>query len=109
EHVAELVIARNGLDRPDPDARAAQIDQQEADAGLPRLRLRVGADQRKHPVRMMSPGGPDLLPPHDEMIAFERSAGGKTGEVGARARLGVALCPDHGARNDGWQMLHLLR
>src|SRR5262245_65862038 len=58
---------------------------------------------------MMSPGGPDLLPPHDEMIAFERCAGGKTGEVGARARLGVALCPDHGARNDGRQMLRLLR
>ena len=39
EHLAEFVVAGDGLDRPDPDAGAAQVDQEKADAGLPRLRL----------------------------------------------------------------------
>jgi len=43
EHLAEFIIARDRLDRPDLDAWAVQIKQQEADAGLPRLRLRIGA------------------------------------------------------------------
>src|SRR6516165_7285452 len=34
--------------------------------------------------------------------------GRQAGEVGARAGLGIALRPDHGARNDGRQMLRLL-
>jgi hypothetical protein len=47
EHLAELVIAGNRLDRSDPDPRAMQIDQQEADAGLARLGLRIGAYSRR--------------------------------------------------------------
>jgi hypothetical protein len=108
EHLAEFIIARDRLDRPDPDAWAVQIKQQEADAGLPRLRLRIGAYEREHPVRMMRPGGPDLLPSHHEMIALQRCAGRKAGKVGACARLGIALRPDHSTRNDGRQMLRLL-
>src|SRR5712692_9694946 len=104
EDLAELFVAHDRLDRSDPDPWAVQIDQQETDAGLPRLGLRVGAYQRVHPIRMMRPGGPDLLPLHHEMIARERCAGRKTGKVGARSRLGVALCPDQRARKDGWQM-----
>ena len=77
EYLAELVIARDRLDRPDPDAWAVQIDQQEADAGVPRLGLRIGAHQRVHPVRMMRPGGPDLVPPHHEMIARPALRGSK--------------------------------
>ena len=46
EYLAEFVVAGDRLDRPDPDAGAVQIDQEEADAGMARLRLRVGADQR---------------------------------------------------------------
>src|SRR6187399_2344208 len=57
---------------------------------------------------MMRPGGPDLLPPHHEMIALQHCAGRKAGKVGACARLGIALRPDHSTRNDGRQMLRLL-
>src|SRR5262249_59407681 len=93
---------------PDPDPRAAQIDQQEADAGLPRLGLRISADQREYPVRMMRPCRPDLLPAHHEMIARKRCAGRETGKIGARTRLGIALSPDHAARDDRRQMPRLL-
>ena len=77
KHLGELVVARDRLDRPDLDSRAVQIDQQEADAGVPRLRLRIGAHQREHPVRMMRPGGPDLVALDHEMVAFQRRAGRK--------------------------------
>src|SRR3989442_851702 len=87
EYLTELIIARDRLDWSDPDAWAVQINQQETDAGLPRLSLRIGAYQRKHPVRMMCPRGPDLMPSDHEMIALQRGAGRKAGKVGARASL----------------------
>src|SRR6516225_1291039 len=108
EHLAELLIARDGPDRPDPDARTVQIDQQEADPGLPRLRLRIGAHQREHPVGMMRPGRPDLVPAHHEPIALQSCPGREAGKIGARPRLGVALGPDRGAGKDRRQMLRLL-
>src|SRR6202022_4100484 len=58
--------------------------------------------------RVMRPGGPDLMSSHHEMIALQGCAGRKAGKVRARARLGIALCPDHCARNEGRQMLRLL-
>src|SRR6516165_8147409 len=108
KYLAEFLIAHDRLDRSDPDAGAVQINQQETDAGVSRLSLRIGADEREHPVRVMCPGRPNLMPPHHEMIARERCPGRQAGEVGARAGLGIALRPDHGARNDGRQMLRLL-
>ena len=109
EHLAELVVARDGADRPDADARALEVEQQEADAGMARLRLRVGAHQREHPLRMMPPGGPDLLPVHHEVVALQRRAGRETREIGAGARLRIALRPDHRAVEDRRQVPGLLR
>src|SRR5262252_7997250 len=106
--LAELFVAYDRLDRPDPDARAVQINQQETDAGVARLGLRIRAYQREHPIRVMCPGRPNLVAAHHEIIALERCPGRKAGEIGARAGFGIALRPDHGARNDGWQMLGLL-
>src|SRR5262245_8198906 len=72
KYLAELLIAHDRLDRSDPDAWAVQINQQETDAGVPRLGLRIGAHEREHPIRMMCPGRPNLMPAHHEMIAFKR-------------------------------------
>ena len=108
EHLGEFIVAGDGLDRPDPDARTVQVDQQETDAGVPRLGLRIRADQREHPVRVMAPGGPDFLPLHHEMVALQRGARRKAGKVGAGAGFGIALSPDHRAGDDWRQMLCLL-
>src|SRR6516162_9368341 len=70
---------------------------------------RVGAHQREHPIRIVCPGSPDLLPVHHEMIALERRAGRKAREIGAGAGLRIALRPDHRPRNDRRQVLRLLR
>src|SRR5215468_9808717 len=108
KNLAELLISHDRLDRPDPDAWAVQINQQKTDAGVARLGLRIGAHQREHPVRMMCPGRPDLLPAHHEVVALKHCPGRKAREVGARTGLGIALRPYHGARDDGRQMLGLL-
>ena len=109
EYLAELFIADYGLDWSDPDAWAVQIDQQKADAGLPRLSIGIGAQERVHPIRMMRPCRPDLMSAHREMIACKGRARGKAGKIGAGAGLGITLRPDHSPRDDGRQMLRLLR
>src|SRR5262245_18901021 len=73
--LAELLIAHDRLDRPDPDTWAVQINQKETDAGMPRLSLRIGAHEREHPIRVMRPGRPNLMPAHHEMVALKRCPG----------------------------------
>ena len=86
EYLAEFVVAGDGLDRPHAHARAVQVDQKETDAGLPWLRLRIGAHQREHPVRMVRPGLPDLLPAHGRSErSLSVATGGEAGEVGGPA------------------------
>ena len=108
ELLGELGIAADGLDRPHGDAGRLQIDQQHGDAGVARLCLRIGADQREHPVGEVAVGGPDLVAVDDEAVAVEHRAGRKAGEVGAGAGLGIALAPRHVAGEDARQVLRLL-
>ena len=92
EDVVDLVLAAQGDDRAHGDARRLHVDQQKADAGL-RLGLGVGAHQEEAPVGELRERGPGLLAVDDIVVALAHGAGAQVGEVGAGARLGVALAP----------------
>src|SRR5262249_13158768 len=81
KYLAELLIAHDRLDRSDPDAWAVQINQQETDAGVARLGLRIRAHQREHPVRVMCPRRPNLVPAYHEMIPLNRCPGPKAAQL----------------------------
>ena len=68
------------------------VDQDEADAVLLALGL-AGAHQREHAVGVMRMRGPDLGAVDDVVVAVAHRARLQRGEVGARARLGIALAP----------------
>ena len=57
-------------------------------------RLGVGAHQQKAPIGEMRARGPHLLAVDDEMVAVVDRAGAQAGQIGAGARLGIALAPD---------------
>src|SRR5213079_3181506 len=62
------------------------------------VRLEVGAGEEECRVRRVCERGPHPLPVHHEDVAVTAGPGLKAGQVGARARLGVALAPaDHTA------------
>src|SRR6185437_5470310 len=92
EYLVDLVVAADGQDRPRGDARRFHVDQDEADAVLLALAF-VGADQREHAVGVVRMRGPDLGAVDDVIVAVAHRAGLQRGEVGARARLGIALAP----------------
>ena len=68
----------------------------------------VGADEAEHLVGAVAAGGPDFLAVDDVVVAVADGAGLERGEVGAAARLGVALAPDVLAGGDLGQVLGLL-
>ncbi len=109
ENLGKFVVTGDCGDRSYSDAGTAKIKQQKADAGVARLRLRICSHECEHPLGMMAPRRPDFLPLHDEMIAVERRARRKTGEVRAGTWLGITLSPDHRTVENRRQMTRLLR
>ena len=91
-------VAADQLDRPGLDARRGHVDQHEADAFV--LLGRVGAHQAEAPVGLVGVGGPDLLAVDQPVVALVLAAGGEAGEVGAGARLRIALAPADLALDD---------
>src|SRR5262249_9663067 len=72
--------------------RRLHFDQQIADAVVLRL-LRIGPDEREHPVGVARARGPDLLSIDDPEVALEHGSGAERREIAAGARLTVALTP----------------
>ena len=108
EELADLVLAGQIQNRTHRDARRVEIDDQTAQPAMFR-RAGIGAHQGKHPLRVMSPGLPDLVAVDDEVIAVETRGCFHRREVGSRIGFGIALRPFHlGAQNSG-QMVRLLR
>ena len=73
------------------------------------LGLGRGADQAEDPVGLVGIAGPHLLAVDEVMVALVFGLGLQAGEVGARARLRIALAPaDFAARDLGQEVLLLL-
>ena len=108
EGLAEGRIAGDEQDRPGRDAGARHVEQEEADP-LMLGRGGIGADQAEDPVGLVGIAGPDLLAVDQPMIALVLAFGLQAGEVGAGARLGIALAPAYLAAGDLGQIMLLLR
>ena len=106
--VVDLVRTVDGDDRAHGDARRLHVDQQERDAGL-RLCRSVGADQAENPVGMLGQRRPGLVAVDDVVVAVAHRLGADRCEVGARARLRIALAPPVLAGENPRQELLLLR
>jgi hypothetical protein len=112
-HVVEpdlvhLVLTVEHDDRPHGHARGLHVDQQEGDALL-RAALAGGAHQAEDPVGVLRQRGPGLLAVDHIDLAAAFGAGFQRGQVGAGARLGIALAPPVLARADARQEVRLLR
>src|SRR6185312_6129656 len=107
EHLAELVIARESDDTARRHAGRLGIDEHQRDR-IPRLWIAAGAHEQIEPIGIMRAGGPDLVAVDDELVALDHGFGAETAQIGARARLGIALRPDHFAGARLMQMLRLL-
>ena len=83
------------------------VDHDERDTAM-LGRIGIGADQRKHRVGSVRGRGPDLLSVDDEIVAVAHGARGQRGEIGAGARLAVALRPGDFTVEDRRQVLFLL-
>ncbi|GCC49733.1 hypothetical protein chiPu_0033885, partial [Chiloscyllium punctatum] len=92
ENVVDLVRAVDGDDRTHGDARRFHVDQQERDAGL-RLGGGIGPDQAEDPVGVLRQRGPGLVAVDDVVVAIAHRFGANGGEIGAGARLRIALAP----------------
>ena len=101
------MLAAEGDDRTDGHARRLHVDQEEADAFLD-FPGGVGADEEEAPVGVLGHGGPGLLAVDDIEVAVPLGLGLEVREVGACARLGIALAPPDVARQRGGQELLLL-
>ena len=93
EDLVEVAMAVHQDQRPHRDTGAFHVNQQVADT-LVLGRFRIGAREHEDTVGVLCARGPHLLPVDDEVVAVVGRAGLKSGKVGARARLGVALAPD---------------
>ena len=105
--LAEGRVAADQLDRPRLHARLVHIEQNEADALVLR-RVGISTDEAEDPVGLVGVAGPDLLTVDDIVIAPIHRLRLQAGEVGARARLRIALAPANLAADDRRQMLLLL-
>ena len=83
--------APRGLhERPDLDARAVHVDEDERDA-LVLGHVGVGAHEEHAPVAELRGRVPDLLAGDDELVAVADGLAGEAGEVGAGAGLAEEL------------------
>ena len=92
EHLVELALARDHLDRTHLDARLIHRHEQERDALVLR-RVGVGAGEGEDVVGEVTGRGPDLLAVQHPLVAVEFGPEADVAEVGAGVGLGVALAP----------------
>ena len=107
EHLVELGLAGDHLDRPHLHARLAHVDQQERDAAV-LGRGRVGAGQHEDVGGEMTGRRPDLLAVDHPLVAVEHGPTAEVAEVAAGGRLAVALAPQVLARQHAGQVVTLL-
>ena len=106
EGLAEGRIAADQQDRPGRDAGRFHVEQQEADPAL--LGLGRRPHQAEDPVGLVGIAGPHLLAVDQPVIALVLGLGLEPGEVGAGARLRIALAPADLAARDLRQIVSLL-
>src|SRR5438876_9099765 len=93
EHLGELRLAVHLPERPDRDAGAAHVDEQQREPRVLRG-IRLGAAEEEAPVGDVGMARPDLLAVHDEGPAAPPGPRAERCEVGAGAGLGEALAPE---------------
>ena len=103
----DLALAIKQPDGAHGDARRLHVDQQERNAGL-RLAFGIGAHQAKNPFTILPQRGPGFLAIDDEFVAGALGPAFDRCQVGARARLAIALAPPDLAAGDAWQKALLL-
>src|SRR6266404_4387046 len=108
EHLVEVAVAVQQHEGAHRDAGGRHVHQQVADAAM-LGRARVGAHEQVDPVRELRARRPHLLAVHHEVVPPLLRPRAEAREVGARARLGVALAPDVVAAQDARQVALLLR
>src|SRR5262249_13949 len=106
EDLGERRIAGEDLDRTDLDSRRLHVDQKEADSVL--LAGGIRADEAEAPVGVETPGCPDLLAIHEEVVALVFRLGLQRRKVRTCARLGISLAPTHLALRDAGNVDALL-
>ena len=110
EHLVEVLVAADLLERPHGDAGAVHVDEQEGDALVLR-RVGIGAHQQHAPVGVAREAGPHLLAVDDEVVAVEHGARLQRRQIGAGVGLGESLTPDLVGRRGSlcrWRLLLLL-
>src|SRR3546814_17383369 len=102
EDLVQLMVAGEGADRLDADARRGHVEQQETD---PRLWLALGrgTDEAEHAVGEMGVGGPDLRAVADILPAIEVGAHLERGATRPRARFRKAQNGRESWREKGGQ------
>ena len=107
EHLVEFGLAGDLHQRPDGDAGAAHVQQDEAQA--PVLdRVRVGTHQHETPVRVLGKAGPDLLAVDHERVTVAHGLATYRSQVRAGSGFRKALAPDFLGAQDGGQETLLL-
>src|SRR5205085_9325104 len=81
EHLGEMPLARDHLDRPYVDALRLHVDQDEADAFL--LAALVGPNKAKTPVGISASRRPDLLAIDEVVISLVFGLGSQGREIRA--------------------------
>ena len=104
ENFVEGVHIAHVDQRADGHAGALHVHQEVGDAAV-LGGVRVCAGEHEHPVGGVRAGGPDLLAVEDEVVAVTDGASLEGREVGAGARLTVALAPLHLPREDARKVL----
>src|SRR5690349_21579482 len=94
-------------DRPHLHPRLVQVDDEEAQPLVTRLRW-AGTGEQHPAVRLARTGRPDLLALDDPVVAIPTRGRAHRGEVRARVRLGEQLAPRLLPRGEGWQETALL-
>jgi hypothetical protein len=93
EHLIERGIAAHLSQSLHRHTRLPHIDDKIQQTPMLRL-VPIGARQQQSLMRLVSAGGPHLLPFHDPLIAAELSTRHRTGDVGTATRFAAQLAPD---------------
>ena len=107
EHLIDFVVAGKKVDRPHGDAGTVHVEQQERDAALG-LAGEFRPHQRKHAIRVVRVGRPDLAAIQHILVAVLVSAQCEGGKVRTCAGFRVALAPVVFAGQDARQIERLL-
>jgi len=108
EHLAERRFAADQINRRNAHPGAFHVEHDQADARV-LAGGGIGADQRIHPVRLVSVRGPDFAAINYKMIASIPGGGFQARQVRAGIGLGEALAPAHFTASHRGEQVFLLR